>query len=162
MSIKLIAPALAVFLFAASARSTTLAAQTGSGSTVNTSLSTAAIYRVVLNSFGLQALRNYRFDPRPACPVDSANRLCKRHPRLAENAVRAIASVGVKEPHLRFTLSPVRDSLGHRIVDLVLTNDSLDETYGTVEGHRFELGRDGARVLSKKIIYQDMFVRPRR
>lgn len=113
------------------------------------------VYRLVLQSYGVENLRNHRFKPKPFCtPV----------PRTACTPITSRAQAAVKEllgaPHYAegasFMLSPVRDSAGVLIVRMYVTQKSDVPGYLGATDFEFILNRQGTRVLSKKAVMSEL------
>lgn len=119
----------------------------------------AQFFRTVLVEFGAAKLKDYQFDPKPACPPESRSPACAKHAEGAISEIRSLSPKASKKEGWRFRLSPVRDSAGRKIVDLFLTIDSIQPGFGAVELYRFELSRDGKRVITRQLVSADLVAR---
>jgi len=119
----------------------------------------AQFYRTVLAEFGTAKLKDYQFDPKPACPQESRGPACMKHAEGALSEIRSLSPKTSKKEGWRFRLSPVRDSAGRKIVELYLTIDSIQPGFGAVELYRFELSKDGKRVIGRQLVSADLVAR---
>ena len=115
-------------------------------------------FRTVLLAFGIEKLSDYRFNPKPICPVPSKSPRCIEHPARERQAVDAIVRNATPKPEREFRLSPVRDSGGVALVHLYLIIDPIEPGYGAMEEYQFVLDKSRTKVLRKQRLTADLFV----
>ncbi len=114
--------------------------------------------RTVLLSFGTEKLNDYRFNPKPICPVPSKSPSCVEHPGRERQAVDEIMRNSTPKPEREFRMSPVRDSGEVALVHLYLIIDPIEPGYGAIEEYQFVLDKSRTKVLRQQRLTNDLFV----